>query len=51
MHIVLAPKSVASEATSPDSAGEDGLIHDFKKTGREMEVPKVEHEGSWYTLH
>lgn len=51
MHIVLAPKSVAPEAASPDSAGEDGIIHDFKKSARDMEVPKVEHEGSWYTLH
>ncbi len=55
MHIVLAPKSVSDavspDAVSPDSAGDDGILPDFKKTARDMEVPKVEHEGSWYTLH
>jgi hypothetical protein len=52
MHIVLAPKSVTPEAASPDSAGDDGMLPpDFKKTARDMEVPKVEHEGSWHTLH
>ena len=41
MHIVLAPKEGASEAVVPE----------FKKPGRDMDVPKVEHDGSWHTLH
>ncbi len=41
MHIVLAPKD-----GSPDP-----LLPEFKKPTRDMEVPKVEHEGSWHTLH
>jgi len=43
MHIVLAPKegSVAAEAVVPE----------FKKPTRDVDVPKVEHEGSWHTLH
>lgn len=41
MHIVLAPKEAPAEPVVPE----------FKKPGREMDVPKVEHEGSWHTLH
>lgn len=41
MHIVLAPKESAPEAAVPE----------FKKTPRDVDVPKVEHEGSWHTLH
>jgi hypothetical protein len=41
MHIVLAPKEGASESVVPE----------FKKPSRDMDVPKVEHEGSWHTLH
>jgi hypothetical protein len=41
MHIVLAPK---------ESPG-DAVVPEFKKPGREMDIPKVEHEGSWHTLH
>lgn len=43
MHIVLAPK----EAPAADAP----VVPEFKKPGREMDVPKVEHEGSWHTLH
>jgi hypothetical protein len=42
MHIVLAPKP-ASPAES--------IVPDFKKGVVELEVPKVEHDGSWHTLH
>lgn len=41
MHIVLAPKEGPPEPQLPD----------FKKTPRDVDVPKVEHEGSWHTLH
>ena len=41
MHIVLAPKPATPEA----------LVPEFKKAGHEVEVPKVEHDGSWHTLH
>jgi hypothetical protein len=41
MHIVLAPKEGSAEPVVPE----------FKKPSREMDVPKVEHEGSWHTLH
>jgi Peptidase MA superfamily len=41
MHIVLAPKEGPSES----------VVAEFKKPGREMDVPKVEHDGSWHTLH
>lgn len=42
MHIVLAPKP---EAT-------DVMVPEFKKpTLHEVDVPKVEHDGSWHTLH
>ncbi|HVZ35392.1 MAG TPA: hypothetical protein VG963_23355 [Polyangiaceae bacterium] len=42
MHIVLAPKAGNPEVVLPE----------FKKSAlRELEVPKVEHDGSWYTLH
>ncbi|HEU4583485.1 MAG TPA: peptidase MA family metallohydrolase [Polyangiaceae bacterium] len=43
MHIVLAPK--------PAPAPEAPLVPEFKKGGSEVDVPKVEHEGSWHTLH
>ena len=41
MHIVLAPKDGASGA----------VVSEFKKPSRDLDVPKVEHEGSWHTLH
>jgi hypothetical protein len=41
MHIVLAPKEGSSET----------LVPEFKKPTRDLDVPKVEHEGSWHTLH
>jgi hypothetical protein len=41
MHIVLAPKEGSTEPVVPE----------FKKPTRDMDVPKVEHEGSWHTLH
>jgi hypothetical protein len=41
MHIVLAPKEGSSEPVVPE----------FKKPNRDLDVPKVEHEGSWHTLH
>jgi hypothetical protein len=41
MHIVLAPKEGAPEPHLPE----------FKKASRDVDVPKVEHEGSWHTLH
>jgi hypothetical protein len=41
MHIVLAPKEGSGET----------LVPEFKKPTRDMDVPKVEHEGSWHTLH
>lgn len=41
MHIVLAPKPATVEA----------LVPEFKKATHEMDVPKVEHDGSWHTLH
>jgi hypothetical protein len=41
MHIVLAPKEPPTEA----------MVVDFKKPNRDMDVPKVEHDGSWHTLH
>ena len=40
MHIVLAPKPPAT----PQS-----IVSEFKKG--EVDVPKVEHDGSWHTLH
>ncbi len=42
MHIVLAPK---------DAARDPAITPGFKKPTRDMDVPKVEHEGSWHTLH
>jgi hypothetical protein len=42
MHIVLAPKEGSAEAT---------ILPEFKKPSRDLDVPKVEHEGSWHTLH
>jgi hypothetical protein len=42
MHIVLAPKP----APAPES-----IVPEFKKGVLEVEVPKVEHDGSWHTLH
>ena len=43
MHIVLAPKpaNTTSEATVPE----------FKKPVVDVDVPKIEHDGSWHTLH
>jgi hypothetical protein len=41
MHIVLAPKE---GSTGP-------VVPEFKKPNRDLDVPKVEHEGSWHTLH
>jgi hypothetical protein len=41
MHIVLAPKEGSAETVVPE----------FKKPTRDLDVPKVEHEGSWHTLH
>jgi hypothetical protein len=41
MHIVLAPKPATPEA----------LVPEFKKASHEVDVPKVEHDGSWHTLH
>jgi hypothetical protein len=41
MHIVLAPKEGSNEPVVPE----------FKKPNRDLDVPKVEHEGSWHTLH
>jgi hypothetical protein len=41
MHIVLAPKPATPEA----------LVPEFKKAIHELDVPKVEHDGSWHTLH
>ena len=41
MHIVLAPKEGTGETVVPE----------FKKPNRDLDVPKVEHEGSWHTLH
>jgi hypothetical protein len=41
MHIVIAPKEAPSEP----------LLAEFKKPSREVDVPKVEHDGSWHTLH
>lgn len=41
MHIVLAPKEGSGETVVPE----------FKKPTRDMDVPKVEHDGSWHTLH
>lgn len=57
MHIVLAPKGAAAappmlaQASAPDSDSGEELTPEFKRPGRDMDVPKVEHEGSWYTLH
>jgi hypothetical protein len=42
MHIVLAPKDAARDAV---------VAPGFKKPTRDMDVPKIEHEGSWHTLH
>ena len=42
MHIVLAPKP----APAPES-----IVPEFKKGVVEVDVPKVEHDGSWHTLH
>jgi peptidase MA superfamily protein len=42
MHILLAPKEGASGPPA---------VPEFKKPTRDMDVPKVEHEGSWHTLH
>jgi hypothetical protein len=41
MHIVLAPKEGTTEPPVPE----------FKKPTRDLDVPKVEHDGSWHTLH
>jgi peptidase MA superfamily protein len=41
MHIVLAPKEGPTEPMLPE----------FKKASRDVDVPKVEHDGSWHTLH
>jgi hypothetical protein len=40
MHIVLAPKPAAPA---------EALLPEFKKP--DVDVPKVEHDGSWHTLH
>jgi hypothetical protein len=40
MHIVLAPKPATPEALVPEFKKVDGI-----------DVPKVEHDGSWHTLH
>jgi hypothetical protein len=42
MHIVLAPKP----APTPEA-----MLPEFKKVVSEVDVPKVEHDGSWHTLH
>jgi hypothetical protein len=42
MHILLAPKEPSSQSS---------VVPEFKKATRDMDVPKVEHEGSWHTLH
>jgi hypothetical protein len=42
MHIVLAPKP----APSPEA-----IVPEFKKPIVDIDVPKVEHDGSWHTLH
>jgi hypothetical protein len=41
MHIVIAPKEVPVE----------GVVPGLERASREVEVPKVEHDGSWHTLH
>ncbi|MET0411026.1 MAG: hypothetical protein ABW217_07005, partial [Polyangiaceae bacterium] len=41
MHIVIAPR---------DSAPSTALLPDLGRKP-DVEVPKVEHEGSWHTLH
>jgi hypothetical protein len=42
MHIVLAPKPGAN----------DVMVPEFKKPNpHEVDVPKIEHDGSWHTLH
>jgi hypothetical protein len=46
MHIVLAPKPAPTPA-----APEGPLLPEFKKPVSEVDVPKVEHDGSWHTLH
>ena len=43
MHIVLAPK--------PAPTPEAPMVPDFKKPVSEVDVPKIEHDGSWHTLH
>jgi hypothetical protein len=43
MHIVLAPK--------PAPTPEAPMVPEFKKGVSEVDVPKVEHDGSWHTLH
>jgi len=42
MHIVLAPKPAPTPAA---------LVPEFKKVVVDLDVPKVEHDGSWHTLH
>jgi hypothetical protein len=41
MHIVIAPR---------DGAPPTSVLPELGRTP-EVEVPKVEHEGSWHTLH
>jgi hypothetical protein len=45
MHIVLAPKPAASSQQEPP------MVPEFKKPVVDVDVPKVEHDGSWHTLH
>jgi hypothetical protein len=48
MHIVIAPRQRTSEpavSVSPVS------VVDVERAPREVDVPKVEHDGSWHTLH
>jgi len=47
MHIVLAPKPAPAPASTPEGP----MLPEFKKPVSEVEVPKVEHDGSWHTLH
>jgi hypothetical protein len=42
MHIVLAPKPAASP---------EAIVPEFKKPIVDLDVPKIEHDGSWHTLH
>ncbi len=43
MHIVLAPK--------PANTQTEATVHEFKKPVVDVDVPKIEHDGSWHTLH